>query len=117
MIPGSYYLFIYLFIVTIATFSVYNRYRMSSSGVLVKDSSSNTFILALLCTIFIGLRPNDPVFADTVGYVAGYYYHLHEPLYYQQMWRICCSKTFITSLHHTILAGILCSYLWQAYIL
>ncbi len=79
MIPGSYYLFIYLFIVTIATFSVYNRYRMSSSGALVKDSSSNTLILALLCTVFIGLRPNDPVFVDTVGYVAGYYYHLHEP--------------------------------------
>lgn len=79
MIPGSYYLSIYLFIVTIATFIVSYRYRIYPLGVSVADKSSVALWLSIVLTIFIGLRPNDPAFADTVNYVNGYYYHLFQP--------------------------------------
>lgn len=78
MIPGSYYLFIYLLIVSIATFSVCYRYRVSQLGADVKDSYSIALVLALILTLFIGLRPNDPVFADTVNYVNGYYDNMFQ---------------------------------------
>lgn len=73
MIPGSYYIFIYLFIVSIATFFVCYRYRISNIAITLSDNSRVAMFLAIFLTIFIGLRPNDPVFADTVNYVAGYY--------------------------------------------
>lgn len=79
MIPGSYYLFIYLLIVSIATFTVCRRYRISQLGADVKDNSGIAFGMAFILTLFIGLRPNDPVFADTVNYVKGYYENQFHP--------------------------------------
>lgn len=79
MIPGSYYLPIYLLIVSIATFVVCIKYQTSSLRIPVKDNSTSALWMAIVWTIFIGLRPNDPVFADTVGYVAGYYENLYQP--------------------------------------
>lgn len=79
MISGSYYLFIYMTIVSIATLIVCNRYKMCSTKAIITDNANSALLLAIIWTVFIGLRPNDPVFADTIGYVAGYYYNLHEP--------------------------------------
>lgn len=79
MIPGSYFLFIYLLVVSIATLGVCYRYRISSIGADIRDNSSIAPWLAIILTLFIGLRPNDPVFADTVNYINGYYYNLFLP--------------------------------------
>lgn len=73
MIDGVYYQYIYLFFVTIATISVYNKYRYSRNGTIVTDKAQSALLLAILCTVFIGLRPNSPAFRDSVGYVEGYY--------------------------------------------
>ena len=82
MIPGSYYLFIYLFIVSFVSFFVFTRYKESVPGKNVTDNVHHAFGLALLFAVFIGLRPNDPVFADTVGYVASYNSLLNMPFHF-----------------------------------
>lgn len=79
MIPGSYYILIYLLIVSIATFGVCFRYRVSNLGTIVSDNQRTALGLAIFFALFIGFRPNDPVFADTVGYVSGYFANQYLP--------------------------------------
>lgn len=80
MIPGSYYLFIYLFIVSILTLKIIFKYWKTVNYVVI-DSQKSALYLAIFLSLFIGLRPNDPIFADTVGYVASYKYQLGEPFH------------------------------------
>ncbi len=82
MIPGLYYLFVYLFIVTVVSLFVFKKYIESKRGKIVTDNVYDAFWIAVLFSIFIGLRPNDPAFADTVGYVASYNEYLNIPFHF-----------------------------------
>lgn len=82
MISGSAYLMIYLFIVTVYTLVVYTNYRNTTVSVYKERSKNATLILAILLTLFIGTRPYDPVFLDTVGYVASYKSLLGEAFHF-----------------------------------
>lgn len=70
MIDGIYYHGIYLFIVTILSISCIFKYITYRNKVYSNNSISIPIILLL--TIFIGLRPYHPTFADTIGYVDYY---------------------------------------------
>lgn len=70
MIPGEYYKFVYLIIVTLCTFSCYNKYRTAGRDKVVKGNTGGTFVLALFLAVYIGLRPMGNMFGDSLGYTA-----------------------------------------------
>lgn len=74
MIPGPAYLPIFLIVVTIISLYVIQKYRVCQNSLLI-DNRGFALFLAIAFSLFIGLRPVDPVFADTVGY-ASYFNNL-----------------------------------------
>ena len=73
MIPGSAYLPIYLILVILSSVVVIQKYR-SYHGLLLIDEKGYALFLAIIFSLFIGGRPIDAVFADTVGYAAYFKY-------------------------------------------
>ncbi len=72
MIDALLYQPIYLVIVTIL--SLWCVVKYAGTTATIKENKIGAFILALFMALFIGFRPNHPVFADTVGYVASFDY-------------------------------------------
>ena len=73
MIPGSAYLPIYLILVIFSSIVVIQKYR-SYHGLLLIDKKGYALFLAIVFSLFIGGRPVDAVFADTVGYATYFKY-------------------------------------------
>ena len=73
MIPGSTYLPIYLILVIFSSIVVIQKYR-SYHGLLLIDKKGYALFLAIVFSLFIGGRPVDAVFADTVGYATYFKY-------------------------------------------
>lgn len=67
------YIYIYLFIVTIATFNLRKQYANRRDSVIYKENRFVFLALVLFCILFIGLRPHSGVFVDTMNYVAQYH--------------------------------------------
>lgn len=75
MLIASLYYPIYLLLVTILTFSVYNRYKVRSGlGTYSAQSNSNAVLLVPFLIFFIGLRPvSGYYFVDMANYVQDYH--------------------------------------------
>ncbi len=73
MIPGSAYLPIYLILVIFSSIVVIQKYR-SYHGLLLIDKKRLCFVFSYCFFLFIGGRPVDAVFADTVGYATYFKY-------------------------------------------
>lgn len=66
-----------LFVAVILTISIYIRYSKSSIT-YIKEQTGCGLLLALAFTIFIGLRPPEGIFGDTIGIWRWYQYSIHE---------------------------------------
>ena len=75
MIPASQYYNIYILLVSVMTFSLYQRYNIRKGHLQYSDKkSANTVILVIILLFFIGFRPIDGIyFGDTANYVECYY--------------------------------------------
>ena len=74
MIPATAYFAIFLVLVTIFSIPVIGNYNKTLSLNYI-DNKNIALGLALFLTVFIGLRPVHPVFADMVGYAESYDYY------------------------------------------
>lgn len=63
---AAYYYDIYLFVVSLLTIFYSLKYYINKAA--VRDNEILPLFLCFLITIFIGFRPVDSIFADTVGY-------------------------------------------------
>lgn len=74
MIEAQYYQLIYLILVTILTFSVYNKYKVKNG--ITTGQRNNEIVMILLVVfliLFIGLRPaSGAYFVDMVNYIESY---------------------------------------------
>lgn len=71
MIPAYLYEYIYCLLILFLSLSVFKKYKMVNSEVLGEThvvSDSNLILLVLVLILFIGLRPADRVFYDTIFY-------------------------------------------------
>jgi len=81
MLPASIYSVIYLFLVTLLTFSTYTGVRNNGTAIIGKNLSNRSlaFLLTTFLILFIGLRPISSIyFGDTANYTAYYYARLHN---------------------------------------
>lgn len=71
MIPAYLYEYIYCLLILFLSLSVFKKYKMVNSEVLGEThvvSDSNLILLVLVLILFIGLRPAEKVFFDTMFY-------------------------------------------------
>lgn len=68
MIPGYLYLPIFLSITIMCSLYAIAKYFKYDGVQSLTDNPYGAFVLSVLMTVFIGFRPIDPCFADTVGY-------------------------------------------------
>lgn len=76
MIAAKHYYTIYLIIVTIITLFVYYKYNRKNGNIiyfLKKKKRYGAIILALFMVLFIGFRPESPVFVDMINYTEFYH--------------------------------------------
>lgn len=74
MIPATAYFAIFLLLVTICSIIVIGNYN-KTLRLNYCDNQNIALGLALFLTVFVGLRPVHPVFADMVGYAQSYDYY------------------------------------------
>ena len=75
MIGAVFYYPLYLLIVLFITLSVYRRYYVITGNSTNKNVNSdliNSFIIALIMSIFIGFRPESWLFVDMMNYIKYY---------------------------------------------
>lgn len=79
-----FYRYIYLIIVTILSFFIYQKYKYLTpeSGRLIKTRGNQTILLAIFFIIFIGMRPESGIFVDMMNYKLYY-----SVLYYGEPFR------------------------------
>ena len=80
MIPATAYFSIFLVLVTFFSIPVIGNYNKTLNSKYC-DNKNIALGLALFLTLFIGLRPVHPVFADMVGYAANYDYYSNHSSY------------------------------------
>lgn len=83
MIPAQYYLYIYLFFVTILSLYAFNKYKVrivDETQSLVPNSGLSRGIGVLIfVALFIGLRPVDRTFVDMYDYYQQYLFYYGTP--------------------------------------
>lgn len=80
-IPAEYYSLVYILIVTLVGIPVCLRYYNYSTDRLYyaeKEPIVKSLLFTIFIILFVGLRPNSPVFADGPGYWAGILDHRWE---------------------------------------
>ncbi len=83
--PGEYYYFVYLLIISVITIYQCNYYSKQNRNALEHQGISNTipsFILALSLTLFIGLRPDWYGFTDSRNYIRTFEFIENEVFYF-----------------------------------
>lgn len=83
IIAAQYYLFLYLFIVSIITFAVVSQYE-DRNGLYEFNYPNDEGLIILLVTFFIffiGFRPVSSEFVDMKNYANGYYLNAGKPFF------------------------------------
>lgn len=81
MIPAEYYGLVYMLIIIVFAIPICNRYASYNSNRVLsnyREPISKSLLFTILIIIYIGSRPNSPVFADGPGYWYGIIDHRWE---------------------------------------